>query len=124
MSMLNILPRLIRLRDAPAYLGMDRHRFNEAVRPNLIEVPIGSQGVAFDRLDLDAWVDDYKQCSGRPAAINRSTDKWDESERQGFKSVGSSGSLTRRSSDADFAKALVLATSKRPKNILQGVLKK
>ncbi|HAT9847958.1 TPA: hypothetical protein JBD94_16395, partial [Legionella pneumophila subsp. pneumophila] len=72
----------------------------------------------------DAWVDDYKQCSGRPAAINRSMDRWDENERQGFKSVGSSGSLTRRSSDADFAKALVLATSKRPKNILQGVLKK
>ncbi|HAU1108746.1 TPA: hypothetical protein JBI05_09835 [Legionella pneumophila] len=124
MSISNVLPRLIRLRDAPSYLGMDRHRFNEAVRPNLIEIPIGTQGVAFDRLDLDAWVDDYKQCSGRPAAINRSMDKWDENERQGFKSAGSSGSLTRRSLDADFAKALVLATSKRPKSILQDVLKK
>ncbi|HAT7033834.1 TPA: hypothetical protein JAN94_16490 [Legionella pneumophila] len=125
MSISNVLPRLIRLRDAPSYLGMDRHRFNEAVRPNLIEIPIGTQGVAFDRLDLDAWVDDYKQCSGRPAATNqRSMGKWDENEHQGFKSVGSSGPLTRRFSDADFAKALVLATSKRPKSILQGGLKK
>ena len=28
-----ILPRFVRLRDAPAYLGMDRHRFNVEVRP-------------------------------------------------------------------------------------------
>ncbi|AWN72366.1 hypothetical protein A6J39_017300 [Legionella anisa] len=125
MSISYVLPRLIRLRDAPSYLGMDRHRFNEAVRPNLIEIPIGTQGVAFDRLDLDAWVDDYKQCSGRPAATNRrSLDKWDENEHRGSKSVVGSGSLIKRSSDADFAKALVLATSKRPKSILQGGLKK
>ncbi|WP_244887552.1 hypothetical protein [Rickettsiella grylli] len=27
-------PRLIRLRDAPNYLGMDRNRFNNEVRPS------------------------------------------------------------------------------------------
>ncbi|WP_058453508.1 hypothetical protein [Legionella maceachernii] len=112
------LPRLIRLRDAPLYLGMDRHRFNELVRPMLIEIPIGSQGVAFDRLDLDAWVDDYIQCSGRPAAKKqRNFNKWDVNERQDCKKEVSSGSLTRKYSDADFAKALELATSKRRKNI-------
>ena len=42
-----ILPRFIRLRDAPAYLGMDRHRFNSEVRPQLIEIPIGDQGISF-----------------------------------------------------------------------------
>ena len=125
MSALNILPRLIRQRDAPGYLGMDRHRFNEVVRPNLIEIPIGSQGIAFDRLDLDAWVDDYKHCSGRPAATNhRSLDKWDEKEHRVSKNVASSGVLRKGFSDADFAKALVLATSKRPKSILQGDSKK
>ena len=61
-----ILPRLIRLRDAPAYLGMDRNRFNAEVRPGLTEVPIGAQGIAFDRLELDAWVDDYVARNGRP----------------------------------------------------------
>ena len=59
-------PRLIRLRDAHTYLGMDPNRFNSEVRPSLTEIPIGSQGIAFDRLDLDAWVDDYKACNGRP----------------------------------------------------------
>lgn len=52
-----IVPRFLRLRDAPAYLGMDRHRFNEKVRPHLDEIPIGKQGIAFDRVDLDAWAD-------------------------------------------------------------------
>ena len=47
-------PRLIRLRDAPSYLGMDRHRFNEEVRAHLTVVPIGEIEIAFDRLDLDA----------------------------------------------------------------------
>ncbi len=73
MSCITLLPRLIRLKDAPDYLGMDRHRFNEEVRPSITEVPIGSQGIAFDRLDLDAWVDDYKRCSGRPAASGNSS---------------------------------------------------
>lgn len=44
-----ILPRLIRLRDVPAYLGMDRNRFNAEVRRHLTEIPIGDRGVAFDR---------------------------------------------------------------------------
>lgn len=125
MSICSILPRLIRLRDAPTYVGMDRHRFNKDVRPNLVEIPMGTQGIAFDRLDLDAWVDDYIQCSGRPAAVkHRSLELWDEKERQGCKSVGASGVLTKRSSDDDFAKALVLTTSKRRKSILQGVSKR
>jgi hypothetical protein len=58
-------PRLVRLRDAPSYLGMDRNRFNREVRPFLTTIPIGRQGIAFDRLELDAWVDDYVSCNGR-----------------------------------------------------------
>ena len=53
-------PRILRFRDAPSYLGMDRNRFNAEVRPYLTEIPIGKQGIGFDRLELDAWVDDYK----------------------------------------------------------------
>jgi predicted DNA-binding transcriptional regulator AlpA len=60
-----LLPRLVRLRDAPAYLGMDRNRFNRAVRPHLTRIPIGHQGIAFDRLELDAWVEDYISRNGR-----------------------------------------------------------
>ncbi|HAU0843123.1 TPA: hypothetical protein ACT9KV_001307 [Legionella pneumophila] len=118
MSMLNILPRIIRLRDAPAYLGMDRHRFNKEVRPVLREIQIGSQGVAFDRLDLDAWVDDYIQCSDRPAASERrSLELWGENAYQGSTKKVVTGKLTKKSLDTDFAKALVQATSKKPRNI-------
>ncbi len=42
------------MRDAPAYLGMDKNRFNREVRPTLTTIPIGIQGLAFDRVDLDA----------------------------------------------------------------------
>ena len=45
---------------------MDRNRFNTEVRPHLTEIPIGIQGIGFDRLELDAWVDDYKSRNGRP----------------------------------------------------------
>ena len=71
-----LLPRLVRFRDAPGYLGMDRNRFNQEVRPFLTDIPIGRQGIAFDRLELDAWVDDYVSCNGRPAAERRKP--WDE----------------------------------------------
>ena len=53
-----LLPRVIRLRDAAAYLGMDKNRFDLEVRPSLTEFPIGTQGVGFDRLDLDYWFDE------------------------------------------------------------------
>ena len=55
-----IMPRVVRLKDAPHYLGMDVHRFNAEVRPHLSEFRIGVQGVAFDRLDLDTWFEQYK----------------------------------------------------------------
>lgn len=61
-----IQPRIIRIRDAPFYLGMDKNRFNTEVRPSLTEMKIGSQGIAFDRLELDAWVDDFKNKFGTP----------------------------------------------------------
>jgi hypothetical protein len=70
------LPRFVRLRDAPNYLGMDRNRFNVIVRPHLVAIPIGKQGIAFDRLDLDDWADQYKSRNGRPAAERRRP--WDE----------------------------------------------
>ena len=40
-----ITPRLIRFRDVPRYLGMDRNRFNAEVRPYLVEIRIGRQAI-------------------------------------------------------------------------------
>jgi predicted DNA-binding transcriptional regulator AlpA len=74
-----IPPRFIRLRDAPEYLGMDRSVFNLTVRPTLTEVTIGRQGVAFDRLDLDAWADEYMRRNGR--AGKGGSQKWRDEAR-------------------------------------------
>ena len=64
---------------------MDGNRFNKEVRPYLMNIRIGQQGIAFDRLDLDAWVDDYKKHSGRQAVTQlRSKLLWDAHERQAF----------------------------------------
>ena len=54
---MQIQPRLIRLRDAPSYLGMDRNRFNREARKELTEIPIGKQGIAFDRIEMDDWAE-------------------------------------------------------------------
>ena len=45
-------PRLIRHRDAPGYLGMDRNRFDAEVRPFVTEIPY-PRYVVFDRIELD-----------------------------------------------------------------------
>jgi predicted DNA-binding transcriptional regulator AlpA len=54
-------PRLIRFKDAPKYLAMDRHCFNREVRPYVAEIRLSKQGVAFDRFDLDDWVTKKKK---------------------------------------------------------------
>jgi hypothetical protein len=92
------LPRLIRFRDAPLYLGMDRNRFNVEVRPNLTAVPIGQQGIAFDRLELDAWVDDYISRNGRrPKASKLEDDVCLETKTECRVCVSETGSGTSKS---------------------------
>lgn len=59
MSRDQVIPRILRYRDAPAYLGMCRQEFDRAVRPFVAEFPIGVRGVGFDRYELDAWADAY-----------------------------------------------------------------
>ena len=108
-----ILPRLIRFRDAPAYLGMDRNRFNAEVRPYLTEIPIGKQGIGFDRLEIDAWIDDYIARNGRPARKGVKT--WDANKYPGSSSEPGSGISTNASAGGEFAKALEQITSKKQK---------
>ena len=110
-----LLPRLIRLRDAPLYLGMDRNRFCNEVRPYVTEIPIGKQGVAFDRLDLDAWVEDYKSCNGRPGQL-KGDQLWDVKERQDSSKDPVSGISTKCTKGGDFARALEQIASKERNN--------
>ena len=116
MSDSKILPKVIRLRDAPAYLGMDKNRFNREVRPTLAVIPIGIQGIGFERLDLDAWMEDYKQRSGRPA-VNylRSKTLWDAKSRQGYANAVTSGTLKNKSLDNALEEVLEQVLSKKRK---------
>ncbi|MCX7207513.1 MAG: hypothetical protein NT086_16330 [Proteobacteria bacterium] len=131
---MQILPRLIRKSDAPAYLGMNKNEFTKTVEPNVVAVPIGIQGVAFDRLDLDEWVTHYKQdvgfqrINGRrvPAANipktgpverkHKEISTWQERISPVLRSGQVPGTSTNklRGTD-DFAKALAQATGKKQK---------
>lgn len=104
-------PRIIRFRDAPRYLGMDRNRFNTEVRPHLTEVPIGKQGVGFDRLELDCWIDDYIARNGRPPRKGAST--WDAREYPASSGGVVSGTSTSTSAGGEFAKALEQLKSRK-----------
>ena len=96
--------RFIRLRDAARYLGMDKNRFNADVRPFLTEIPIGVQGIAFDRLELDAWADEYKAVRGRPPEKEASCL---EEERRASPNVVVSGTLISELKDTGgFQKAV------------------
>src|SRR5262245_11285400 len=106
------LPRIIRVRDAPRYLGMDRNRFNVEVRPHLTEIRIGKQGVGFDRLELDAWVDDYKSRNGRPSRT-RGAISWDANGYLASSCGPASGMSTSVSSGGEFARALAQLSSKK-----------
>ncbi|OAI20607.1 hypothetical protein A1507_22810 [Methylomonas koyamae] len=119
----SILPRFIRLRDAPFYLGMDRNRFNSLVRPKLTEVPIGKQGIAFDRLDLDAWADDYIIRNGRLDQPNGGS-SWDAKKHQDSSNVAIAGTSTNKSEADAFAKALAKATLAKRKSISPAKLKR
>ncbi|MDH3515037.1 MAG: hypothetical protein OEM83_09255 [Gammaproteobacteria bacterium] len=112
-TVIQIVPRLLRLRDAPAYLGMDRNRFNKDVRSLVTEIRIGSQGIAFDRLELDAWVDQYKARNERPRS-DTGDELWDENTRRVSAKGGASGiSRSRSRAMADFTRALARVKSKR-----------
>jgi len=65
MKNLNLVPRFIRLRDAPTYLGMGYDCFCEKVRPYVTEIKDGPKIVLFDKVDLDAFADHYKAHNGR-----------------------------------------------------------
>ena len=111
-------PRFIRLRDAPRFFGMDKNRFNREVRPRLTEIRIGTQGRAFDRLEMEAAAEEYKSRNGIPVAqSDRRKPAWEIEERQASPSAVGSGTSTNVSEEFAFARALEQAMSGRPKSI-------
>lgn len=67
-SRAQIAPRFIREADAPGYLCLEVEEFDIQVRPYIDAIPVGSDEIAFDRMDLDRWADEYKQRHAPSAA--------------------------------------------------------
>src|SRR5262249_39488184 len=97
-----ILPRIIRIGEAPAYLGMSRTLFDVDVRPSLTIVRIGTHGLAVDRLELDAWADALFERQHALAAVRTPMYDGDGSERPDEKG-GPWGVRERRASSAAVA---------------------
>jgi hypothetical protein len=94
---------------------MDKNRFNREVRPHITAIRIGKQGVAFDRIDLDAWADEHKSRNGCPAAQSIRSKPW-ETKNQVLPSEVGSGISTNCSEERECAAALAQATSPKPKS--------
>jgi hypothetical protein len=92
---------------------MDINRFNAEVRPYLIEIPIGKQGIGFDRVDLDDWFDEYKNRNGRPGKSMEGGNSWDRKSRQGFSNVVTHGTSTKQLLEKEFEKVVEQARSKK-----------
>ena len=114
-------PRIIRFRYASAYLGMDRNRFNAEVRPYLTEIPIGVQGIGFDRLELDAWADEYKRRNGRPARA-KGVSTWDANEYPASPCGPARTTSTSASSGGEFARALAVLELEEAEQYLARVM--
>ena len=52
----SFIPGIIRLRDAPYYLGMNKIFFRDSVQPYLTRIPIDKRGIGFNRHELDCWI--------------------------------------------------------------------
>jgi len=98
-------PRIIRVGQAHTYCGMGRELFAEQIRPFVSEIEMGKQGVGFDRLELDAALDEYISRRGRAPAKKRSDSKC---RKMGTVSAfgAAPGTSKRGLTDSEYAKAL------------------
>lgn len=93
----------------PQAVGMDQNRFNAEVRPYFTNIPISTRGIAFDRLELDAWVEDYKSRNGLSGKRSKISDV---ENHPVSRKEAESGGLTRESKTTeDCWKAVARMTS-------------
>jgi hypothetical protein len=108
--------RFIRLRDAPSYVGMNKNLFNKLVRPCLIEIPVGIQGIAFDRLALDNWADEYIGQKGRITSSIAEKHPTRRKKLPDFKKIAMPVTSSKELTAEEFEKAVDELISKKLKN--------
>jgi len=102
--------RCLSREQAAAYLGIGVTLLTEL---NVPFVKMGRRCV-FDTLDLDAWLDEYKQREHWRAGKEKTL--WPvKTESIGDRIAGSGGLQQRSQTANDYAKALGLKTEKKPK---------
>ena len=109
-----ILPRVIRLRDAPFYVGVDINRFNKLFRPKLSEIRYGKQSIGFDRLQLDAIIDDYVGRDERPK--DKGDLSWDAKKLRASTNAKTYGGSTNKPTESEFNALAGQLTSKKQKS--------
>ena len=116
-----VLPRFLRPRIAAAYLAMNKNSFNRLVRPMVHAMPLGKRAIAYDRLELDVWVEEYCRCNGRPPGKlegQQSRENIEDSLGGKGSMASLSGTSTRKSRDMDaFARAVARTTRTRRETI-------
>ena len=129
-----VVPRILRIGEAPAYLGMSRDVFDREVRPRLRIIDIGKKGKGVDRVQLDAIADEWFRDErshlqtidppahlsetlircGRPA--KKGVLKWPAQKCQASSFVEASGGSGSKSKGMDeFAKALAIVRTSTQK---------
>ena len=127
-----IQPRFIRKRDAPSYLGMCEREFVRTVEPRIVAVPIGQQGVAYDRYDLDEIADQlkaergYRKIDGQRVPVQDTAcdngpcetggkKAWHGNKSRAYTAVVKSGISTNRSKDTvDYGATLAERPTQTP----------
>jgi hypothetical protein len=109
-------PRIIRVGRAPAYCGMSDRVFSAEIRPFLTEIPIGVQGKAFDRFELDRILDEYVARYGRAPIELQGHNQCKNEELPALEKLTGPGISIRPLTVKDFARAAARAKSKKPKN--------
>jgi hypothetical protein len=96
---------------------MNKNVFNKLVRPCVRVVALGKRGIAFDRLELDAWAEEYCRCNGRPAPKKEGQQCRSEHQDsiEGPRRVVRNGTSTNGSDTMDaFVRALERTMKKKP----------
>jgi len=115
-------PLAIRVKDAPALLGMDRGTFDREIRPHLNLIRISGKGRGFDRLELvEAW-EHYKArniiMTAKPWPVSEGVISLCPGGQPGSICVPGSGTSTSKSRDSGaFAGAVERRTGQKLKSV-------